>query len=318
MRARWGLRAAELRRAGDRPRARYAASRERGLGLPRADVVRACGGRWRKVACACGTVAVPVGCDQPLLCDVCQRRLWRRWRKRMTVGLRDALAREQAAWARRGGRGLRPRCYLLTLTVAHSGSIVADRERLGAGWRRLYQTANARGWWSSYAAAYEVTPGRDGLGHVHMHVVLVSSWVPYAELHTAWRRAMRLADDEPHVLDIRNRLDDGRSVADADAASYVSKYVTKGVQPGEFTGQKAGELLVAFRGRRKVTTSRGFWRPTTRCDTCAARYRLVELPPGLLRHTPGACWRVLARHTLRGQRELDLGPDPPARSTRDD
>lgn len=235
----------------------------------------------------------------------------------MTTGLRDAYERERERWARNGARGLRPRFYLLTLTLAHSGSIVADRARLGAAWRRLYQHANARAWWSTYAGAYEVTPGTDGLGHVHMHVVLLSSWVPYRELHDAWRSALRLRADEPHVLDIRQRLEDGRSVADVDAASYVSKYVTKGVQPGEFTGQKAGELLVAFRGKRKVTTSSGFWRPTTRCDTCAARYRLVELPPGLLRHTPGACWRVLARHTLRGQRELDLGPDPPPRPQED-
>ena len=308
-RTRWELRARELRDV-DRRRADYAEARARGLALSRADRVAACGGRWRTVACACGTAAVPVGCDLPALCTWCSRRHWRVWRKRLTRGLRDAMARELVTWGKRG-RGLRPRPYLLTLTVPHSGDLVVDRRRLGDGWRRLYQHANARAWWSTYAATYEATPGSSGDGHVHMHVVLISSWVPFDELHVAWRAALRLRADEPHVLDIRARLDDGRSVSDTDAASYVSKYVTKGIHPGEFTGQKAGELLVAFRRKRRVTTSAGFWRPVKRCDTCASRYRLVELPPGLKRHAAGACWRVLSRLTQRGQRALDLGPDPP-------
>lgn len=208
----------------------------------------------------------------------------------------------------------------MTLTVPHSGSIVVDRKRLGDGWRALYKHAHASGWWSTYAATYEATPGTDGLGHVHLHVVLVSRWVPYGKLHEAWRAATPWLGDGPRVLDISASIDDGngrrRAVGDADAASYVSKYVTKGIHPSEFTGQKAGELLVAFRGRRKVTTSAHFWRPVSRCDTCASRFELRERPPGLAKHAAGACWRVLARHTQRGQRVLDLGPDPPT-ETRD-
>lgn len=68
--------------------------------------------------------------------------------------------------------------------------------------------------------------------------------------------------------------------------------MTKGVDPEEFTGAKAGELLVAFRNRRKVSTSKKFWRDVKpKCDCCGRDYRSVEAPCSLQDINPGAVLR---------------------------
>lgn len=283
-----------MRHALDRVRlarsSEWAEHRAQAMALPRAELVAACGKRYRSVRCRCGTREVKVGCDQTQLCMTCNKRHWRKWRKRITRAMDAHVRAARGAWhaARRRGerRGMLPGVYLVTLTVPHTGDIAADRDRLARGWRKLSKLASAKKWWSAYALTYEITPGseRDGRrGHVHIHLAAVSSWIPYEELHAAWRKYSGAL-----VLDVSAP----RSGGSKSAADYLSKYVTKGVDPGEFTGAKAGELLVALRGKRKVTTSVEFWRPTkdreTCCKTCGERHRLVATPPALARVAPGA------------------------------
>lgn len=267
----------------------WATEHARALALSRSDVVNTCRTRWRKTRCACSERQVRVGCDAVMLCDWCRRRHWRKWRKDITRSLDAHVRAARGWWSTHGKPGMVPGVYLVTLTGPHTGDIEADRRRMGAAWRKLSKVGRAANWWGHYAATWEVTPGVDTRGHVHLHVACVSSWVPYDELHEAWRRAM------PGALVLDVRAPTGSRKQAASAANYLAKYVTKGVQPEDFTGAKAGELLVAFRGKRKVTTSLEFWIPVDyACRQCGCYHRMVEAPCSLQDVAPGAVLRAHA------------------------
>jgi hypothetical protein len=193
-----------------------------------------------------------------------------------------------------------PGIYLLTLTGPHTDDIEADRRRMGDAWRRLSKVANRFAWWDAYALTWEVTVGDDGKGHVHAHVACVSSWIPYEELHEAWREAM------PGALVLNVQAPRGGGKQAGKAANYLAKYVTKGVDPAEFTGRKAGELIAAFRGKRKVTTSRHFWtRPPLTCKKCGCRHRTLQPPQSLQDVAPGPILKAWSRRL--GRFELHWG-----------
>lgn len=283
-------------------RAEWAENRARALSMSRADVLSTCGKRWRQTECGCGRRDQLVWCDQAQLCSRCRKWWWGKWRARITSSLERHVADARARWYARGKRGMRPGVYLLTLTGPHSGNIETDRVRLGDAWRKLTKAANAGRWWGAYALAWEVTCGPTKLApdrgphdvHVHMHVAVVSSWIPYEDLHRAWRAAMPGA----RVLDVKSPQLTKHARTEAEsAARYLAKYVTKGVEPSEFTGRKAGELLVAFRGRRKVTTSRYFWHYDNRCQKCGCQHRAVGHPVSLQAIAPGAVLRSLSERT---------------------
>jgi hypothetical protein len=232
-----------------------------------------------------------VGCDAPQLCDWCRKKHWRKWRHRITRSMEIHVRAARASWNLHR-RGMLPGVYLITLTGPHSGDLETDRKNLGAAWRRLTKSANAGKWWGAYALTWEATNGRDGRGHMHAHVAVVSSWVPYEELHAAWSLAMPGA----RVLDVQApksaRNQSGR------AANYLAKYVTKGVDPSEMTGRKAGELLCAFRGKRKVTTSAHFWNHQRgHCKVCKCQHRAVGAPSSLQEIAPGAVLRSMSERT---------------------
>lgn len=258
--------------------------------MPRAAVVGACGRRSRPVRCGCGVAALPVGCDQIALCEQCRRRAWRRWRRKLTRSLSAHVAAARGAWSREGRRGMMPGAYMITLTVKHSGSLELDHGTLREGWRALCRVASAERWWSAYAMVYEVTEGRDGMGgHVHAHVVVVSRWLPYDRMHDVWRSTTGSS-----VIDMQAPRGSAKSGA---AANYIAKYVTKGVQVTEVTGQKAGELIVFARGKRRVSTSRGFWvRDTDRrpCGVCGVMHRSDGAPMALRRLLPSEYLSALA------------------------
>jgi len=268
--------------------AEWAEHRAQAMALPRAEVVGECGKRGRSVRCGCGTREVPVGCDQVQLCIRCSKVHWRRWRRRIAHAMDGHLRAARGEWSKHR-RGKLPGIYLITLTIPHSGSIITDREALGAAWRHLTKIATARQWWGAYALTYEVTPGTDGRGHVHAHVAAVSSWIPYEELHVEWRRVSGAM-----ILDVSAP----RSTRHGCAADYLAKYVTKGVDPTVFTGGKAGEILVAMRGKRKVTTSRYFWRPVRDrervCRVCGKRHVSTGAPSSLRKVAPGPVLRAWA------------------------
>jgi hypothetical protein len=267
----------------------WAEHRAQAMALPRSEVLAACGKRFRPIRCGCGWREVPVGCDQTVLCERCKRRSWRKWRRKLVRALDAHVRSARSAWARHR-EGYLPGVYLVTLTIQHSGSIEADREFFSKAWRKLTKVAQRESWWSAYAATYEITPGTAGDGHVHLHVAAVSSWIPYDRLHEVWR-----AVSGARVLDVQAP---SRSTKVSKAAEYLSKYVTKGVDPAVFTGQKAAELLCAVRGKRRITTSQDFWRPTRDrehvCATCGRKCVAVGAPVALRNVAPGAVLRALA------------------------
>lgn len=294
--------------------AEWAANRARAVALSRADVLATCGQRWRAVACGCGTLELRVGCDQPTLCPRCRARHFRRWRKRIVRSMDAHLRAARDRWRRQGCRGSMPGIYLITLTAPHTGDLVSDRKRLGKAWRVLSKAASYGGyelpggsysmrpWWGHHALVWEATGGTVNDGHMHGHAAVISQWVPYRELHAAWRAALGV---DVAVVDVSSPSDMARkakasgrrSNAPASAAYYLSKYVTKGVDPTEFTGRKAGELLVAFRNCRKVTTSERFWRPLRDregCRCCGESHRSAGAPCSLQDIAPGAVVRSLA------------------------
>jgi hypothetical protein len=308
--------------------AEWADHRARALTMTRADVVAACDKRWRQVACGCGVREMTVGCDQPMLCGACRKRHSMKWRKRIVAGMDAALRDERARWFRTPAfrrRGMKPGIYLLTLTGPHSGDLNTDRELMGAAVRKLLKHATKKQWWSTYALTWEATSGptknapdraADAV-HLHVHLAVISSWVPYTSkqasagdvdaytprrkgerrraprgLHEVWRDAMPGA----LVLDVkapRNSSDDAMS-----AGQYLAKYVTKGVDSSEFTGRKAGELLVAFRSRRKVSTSADFWLHALKeCECCKQPWRSMGAPCSLQELSPGAVLRSMSERT---------------------
>jgi len=312
----------------------WSENRARAAAMSRRDLVGTCRGRWRTVACGCGRRELPVGCDQTALCSWCRERHWKRWRRRIVRAMGPHLRAAVDQWARRGKRGHRPGIYLLTLTAPHSGDLEIDRKVMGRGWRAVSKAASyggyqlgarysLRAWWGHHALVWEATAGTANDGHLHAHVAVISQWVPYVELRRTWAAAVPgacIVDAvSPADMAARAKGRGYKSDAVGSAAFYLAKYVTKGVQPSDLPGVKAGQLLAALRNRRKVTTSRHFWRPLaargSSCRTCGTAHVLVEAPCGLQAHAPAAVLRALVeqrtrRRLARGSPQAAL-PLPP-------
>ena len=296
-------------------RAEWAEDRARAVAMARVDVLNTCEQRWRTIACGCGRRDLRVPCDQPQLCAACRKRHAAKWRRRITEGMDDALRAERRDYWRTPKyrrRGMAPGVYMITLTAPHSGDLESDRERMGPAVRKLLKHAERWGWWRTYALTWEATGGTRDEGHMHVHLCVISSWIPYTAeqaqgaeawcprrpgerrrrqrgLHEVWQDAVPGAL-HPHVNAPRRDTDEAAS-----AAGYLAKYVTKGIEVDEFTGRKAGELLCAFRNRRKVSTSAHFWRlRDPRCPCCQEWFRQVEAPSGLQDLAPGAVLRSQA------------------------
>jgi len=309
-RARWQARGEAMREAAgeaqdDAARARagtlasYAERRAEGVALPRFERIGTCRKRWATFGCGCNRFERPVGCDQPMLCDWCRRRFFRRHRRRLVRAL-GAHVRAAAGEWKAGGRrrGAERRVSLVTLTLAHSGLLTTDREELGAAWRRWYKVLHRRLGRFVYSAAWEFTPGTDGKGHAHLHVAVLWPFVDWSWLHRTWREACPTSS---HVHLNSGRRDGKLWTTPAKAAKYLAHYATKGVEMSEFTGGKAGELLVATYQRRKVTASRGFFRPLAEaescCRRCLNRWRVIARPRALVSECPLAVWFALAELT---------------------
>lgn len=320
-----GLRVKALRSA------EWADERARAVAMSRQDIVNSCDERWRSIACGCKRYDVRVGCDQPQLCVKCRKRHASKWWRRIATGMDNALRSERRAWHNTPShrrRGMLPGIYLITLTAPHSDDMVKDRETIGAAVRKLLKHAQKHGWFRTYALTWEATGGVDSKGHVHVHLACVSSWIPYRRrevarddvdaerwdsespnarprpprigkrryatergLHDVWQQAIPGAI-QPDVSPPNRERNEAQS-----AGYYLAKYVTKGIEPAEFTGAKAGELLCAFRNRRKVSTSAHFWADVApSCSECQQSYRLTESPCSLQDIAPDA---VLRSHAVR-------------------
>ena len=226
--------------------------------------------RWVRCGCADGAPQpLARSCNVRLLCSRCDARRARRLRRRLVAAVAHHV--EELRRARRSAR-----VRMITLTVAHSGDLRRDRAELTAGWRTLRKQLGR--WWGDpprFALCWEHTPGRDGLGHVHAHVVVLGgpSWWSYAAIQRTWRSACPRSSGL-HVATSRG----GASAA----ARYLSKYVTKGLAelPDDAPDELRAQLLAACYQARMVSTSRGFWVPLDQlpCRYCGQLHRAAHPP----------------------------------------
>jgi hypothetical protein len=256
-RARWAARAADesLRE----PQRVYAAHRARSMGRTHARRLARCATAGVVVKCACpGKRDVRwYGCRSHLTCERCQRQR----SKRMGARVRAAL---EARFAEHPGH----RLVLITLTVRHTGDLARDRRELASGWRGLYKRLHRRGWGDfPYVGVIEITPGTDGLGHVHAHIAAVWPWRDWGVVRELWLDACPASERINFVASYGVRA----------AAKYVSKYLSKGIQRSEFTPLLRAEVLSALYQARQVFTSVGVWvpfHPVCRC--CGTRVHRAQ------------------------------------------
>ena len=258
--------------------------------------------RW--IRCACDErKARPVDrlCGQRAACAECRKRWAWRQRRRM---LNAAPVHLEAARKRWG----RARARLITLSLEHSGDVARDRSELMRGWEQLRKQMHR--WFGAalpFALLWEQTPGTDGLGHVHAHVVVIGgpSFWNYGAFQRTWRRACPRSSH----LDIQVAGKGRRDPAKA-CAEYVCKYATKGaVIGGEgWSDELVAQTIAASYGKRWVTTSERFWVPLIpTCPCCGETVYRAAAPAGWYRLT-GAARGVL------GQAALELSQGPPVGS----
>jgi len=243
-RAIWQERAA--RRGQGELKTVYALRRADALGRPYVTRLRQCGRRGLRVKCGCkGWRGVrPFTCRQHLTCKTCQRDRSRRMGARIRAGLESALGK-------RPGEMI----VLLTLTLRHSGAVDADRKSLADGWRRFYRSLNRTYGKFPYVGVWEVTPGDDGRGHMHMHVAVVWPWRDWSDCRRMWLRACPQSERITFVA----RRRDGRASDPKSVANYLGKYLSKGIDTIDFTTELRTQIVAASYNTRWVFTSRCFW-----------------------------------------------------------
>lgn len=266
-----------------RRRRAYAVARVSRLSADIAPRLDGCGSEFLPIACRCGLVGATQQCRQWWLCGECRAKrsplLGQDIRRGLDAALRDAVDE----WAREGGRGTKPAIVLLTLTQEHSGDLVADQGALAAGWRKLYKRMHDDHGRFDYVGVWEVTPGRDGLGHVHMHVAAVWRYRDWSRVREQWLRAC----PSSQYLDIKRKRRDGKASSAGSVSKYLGKYLSKGVESDKFTPYLRAEVSAAFYNQRSVITSAHFWRRLPKCcSKCQERYRLVIIERPLL------AWRL--------------------------
>lgn len=169
---------------------------------------------------------------------------------------------------------MKPGIVLLTMTQQHSGNLTADQEALSEGWRGLYKRMHADYGACPFVGVWEVTPGKDGLGHVHLHVAAVWRYRDWSRVREQWLSA---CPTSRYITFVRERKD-GKPSTPASVANYLGKYLSKGADLSSFHPRLRAEVSAAFYNKHSVMTSSRFWKRLPKCCAkCQERYRLVEL-----------------------------------------
>jgi len=144
------------------------------------------------------------------------------------------------------------RIRFLTLTLKHQDIPLAKQiDRIYACFRKLRKAS----FWTCHteggAAVLEISHGwRDSLWHVHLHCLLQGSFVPHADLKAAW---WRITGDS-NIVDIR-------PVHNAEqAASYITKYITKPISRTVIEKAEPLAELITACSRRRLVLTWGTWR----------------------------------------------------------
>lgn len=227
--------------------------------------------RWIRCSCEGGAARpVPVDCRQRTVCEGCRKR----WAIRMRKRILEAAPR----WIEKMTRGRhRARVRMITLTVAHSGDLALDRAELVKGWEGLRKQLHK--WFGEalpFCLVWETTPGADGLGHEHAHVIVIGGpgWWNYSAIQRTWRNVCPRSSH----LDIQTTKGDQARAA----ARYLSKYATKGVSIGSaWPDPLIAQWIAAHYGKRWISTSLRFWQvPEPICKHCGERCQRAPKPNG--------------------------------------
>jgi hypothetical protein len=176
----------------------------------------------------------------------------------MAAGLMVHLEHEREQWRRRGcPSGGRPEIVLMTLTIRHSGSVEDDRRDLAEGWREFYRRLQRRGWTAPYCGAWEATSGRDGLGHVHLHVAIIWPRIPWSTVSRLWRASCPRSE----VIDLKGPRKDRKPTNAWTAAKYLSKYISKGIDFDALPAELAADIVAASYNQKSVVHGTGRWAP---------------------------------------------------------
>lgn len=255
---------------------RWHRQRADGLERSRAERVSACGTRTIALRCGCDEYTrVRARCGTRLVCPTCARAYAGTMARRVRLSVEAHLEEQTAQWRSRGALpGAEPSVYMVTLTVPHEDEPGAAERLLDRAWRQLRRHAGRGHWSRSCLAVREWTPGRDGRGHPHMHVIVVARWLDYGHVRATWRRAaLEVGAGEPRGrggVDI-TRNSGGRKKAAKNAANYVAKYLT--AAPDLNSVSDWARLAAWMAGRRLVLASRGWWRAAPpHCPCCEQRY----------------------------------------------
>lgn len=245
----------------------------------------------------CGEVyAIPVGCGLRNWCITCSRKYKSSTRKRIARGLGNAQRDAMERWKAEGKLpGLRPEITLLTFTVSHSGDLQNDHDTIAHGIRGLWKRhGHIDGGSAPYVCAWEMTEGRDGLGHVHAHVAAVWPKRDFRALDRAWSE---LTQGRGTAVDVvgpgkaakRARAKGiTRSASAGNAASYIAAYVDAGGMSDRVPVPLAAAWLGTMRGQRTWTTSQNVdthrepeaWTPCCQSEAfCIGYHRGLECVP---------------------------------------
>lgn len=271
--ARATARAVEMRRAGWSEESinqgkRWHHARARGQ-RERIANVRECGGSILRVSCrACGVVHEHAnGCRVGILCVSCRGAIAATKRAGFQRARADVLEESRYLGllrpVRRGGRYSEK---FLTLTGPHlSGDTISVRiTRIAEAWchwlKRLNRYLRDNVICSvEWFRVLEWTPGRDGLGHPHLHVWLFSPFLEVETVREWWRLSLVEAGCE---LDhVRRPIVDLRQIEGSDGgARELIKYLTKDITANgdKVPAELYAEVYKAFDGRRISQASRGF------------------------------------------------------------
>lgn len=240
-------------------------ARERGQ-RERPARVEACGSETLYLTCAgCGVVHEHrSGCRIGLLCVPCRkasatskRGVFRRAR---AVCIDEAVRRGLFNPSRRGGRWSEK---FMTLTAPHfpRHSISERIWIVLRAWSRFLRFMNsywkARGIRSAeWFRVFEWTPGDDEQGHPHLHLWILSPYLPHDEIESWWRQALA----EETGASIQRVVVKISEVYGDSAEHELIKYLTKDITA---TGEKLApelyaEVYKALDGHRTTQASRGF------------------------------------------------------------
>jgi hypothetical protein len=196
-----------------------------------------------------------------------------------------------------------------TLTLDHREESLAQMyARCMAGFRKLRTSP----FWKSHVRAgvwvIEVTRNKTtNRWHVHVHTIIDGSFMPQKQLSATWLKATETA----YVVDIR-------AVPDrAKAATYVAKYVGKGIDCTRWTDDEICEFATAMHGRRLVHTFGAAHAEVTDSITerekrgPMTRVGFVHRLPAAMEAGEARAWSTFHTLTLLGpQWCVALGVDP--------